>query len=456
MEKERKIKTISFFALMLAIFQLTVAFSAFSSVLTIKATATVKPVNTFKVVFSSKIDAVEEKEIVPTTNSNQITAKNGKINNLSNPTITNLIANFTEPNQKVTYEFYVYNAGQFDAYLNSIVFNNNSESNTGSYKVCTAGEGTTTALVNKACENIKITVTLGNVVTNNTTSAITGELLSAKQGKPVKVVIEYENGGARADGPFKVSFGDIILNYSSVDSEAEIEDPLPPIQEPEEEPKLFKLTNDVNNNGEPDIGDEVTLKTEKFYVVENHENASEGTISLLSKYNLNVGPSQYPNENTKGLQDPNARGVNATGSTEGFDLSTGRYYGSMEYSTSKYWTSFNFDTNGVVIYNSGSLLYNYVVAYETSLKIMGATDIMAILPSYNQLVKMGCATIANGGACPSNKSWLYETSYWTGTAGSGDYMIGVFRSGSVGHSSYNVEKILGIRPLIIVSENDVG
>ena len=214
-------KKIIMVALIMAIISLTIGFAAFSSSLTISSLATVKPdSSTFKVVFSTKATGVETNPVEPTKTPTTIAATSGTIDNTSNPTITGLDVNFTEPGQKVVYNFYVYNAGEYDAYLNSITYRNVDGST--SPKVCNAGVGTSEALVQAACEDIRVTVRVGDLTVNKTTQGITGQTLSKKASKEVEVTIEYISGGARADGPFTVDFGDISLYYATAGGENEV------------------------------------------------------------------------------------------------------------------------------------------------------------------------------------------------------------------------------------------
>lgn len=217
MEKNRKVQVISVFALVIAIVGLSIGFAAFSSVLNIQTSANVKPdSSTMNVDFSSAQDKVEVAEIIPTATPNSLVTTNAVIDNSVDPTISNLSATFTEPGQSVTYKFYAYNAGKLNAYLKSIVFGNVAGQN--ATKICTAGQGTTDALVQKACEKISVKVKVGNEIETTTGKAsITGHTLAIDNGELVTVTLEYEAGAERADGDFTVAFGDITLNYSSVD-----------------------------------------------------------------------------------------------------------------------------------------------------------------------------------------------------------------------------------------------
>ena len=217
MEKNRKVQMIAIVALVVGIVGLSVGFAAFSSVLNIQTSANVKPdSSTLNVDFSSAEDKVEVAEIIPTATPNSLVTTNGVIDNSVDPTISNLSATFTEPGQSVVYKFYAYNAGELNAYLKSIVFGNVAGQNVT--KICTAGQGTTDALVQKACEKISVKVKVGNEIETTTGKAsITGHTLAKDNGELVIVTLEYEAGAGRADGDFTVAFGDITLNYSSAD-----------------------------------------------------------------------------------------------------------------------------------------------------------------------------------------------------------------------------------------------
>ena len=217
MEKNRNAQVIAIVALVVAVLGLSIGFASFSNVLNIQASANVKPdSSTLNVDFSSSIDSVTVAEITPTATPNSIVTTNATIDNSADPTISNLNATFTEPGQSVVYKFYAYNAGELNAYLKSIVYANVAGGN--ATKVCTAKEGTTDALVQKACENILVKVKVGNELETATGKAsITGHSLAKKTGEMITVTLEYAAGAERTDGDFSVAFGNITLNYSSAD-----------------------------------------------------------------------------------------------------------------------------------------------------------------------------------------------------------------------------------------------
>ena len=218
MEKNRSSKIIAIVALCIAIVGITLGFAAYSSTLNIEPNISVNPTGeTFKVNFSSSPLAVETDLVIPTKNPSNLVAENATINNAgSNPEITNLTATFTEPGQSVTYTFYVHNVGEFDAFLKSITYNNANGSD--SFRVCTASENTTASLVEAACDDILVFVTVGDTGPVTTTkSNITNHRLVKGTHETVTVKIEYITGGDQANGNFTVKFGDIALLYSSID-----------------------------------------------------------------------------------------------------------------------------------------------------------------------------------------------------------------------------------------------
>ena len=206
-------KILAVLALVIGVVGVTLGYAAFSNTLTITTSAEVHPdASAFNVDFSSSSSSVQTNAITPqlSTTATGFTATNGTIDNTNDPTITNLTATFTEPGQSVTYEFYAYNAGEYLAYLNSIVFSGN--------KVCTAASGTTQTLVDSACNGISLTATVGSEnATTTSMASITGHTLAKNTAELITVVIDYATGSAWADGNFTVTFPNIVLTYGSAD-----------------------------------------------------------------------------------------------------------------------------------------------------------------------------------------------------------------------------------------------
>lgn len=255
MENKRKSQIAIIAVLAVAVVALGVGFAAFSTALTITSNATVTPDDdTFQVVFADENHVYEPTSpatkvpVTPVKSDNSITdftATTAQIDNSGDhsPEITNLSANFTAPGQSVTYTFEVDNIGQYDAYLNSITFENVSGSNPEAKKVCTVTtQGVETAAqanntyVQEACGLITLSVTVhgSNYTDSQTFTSSTAPTLkkvgSANSADKSTVVVTiayaapdttangYTTAGTygRADGPFSVAFGNIKFNYSTV------------------------------------------------------------------------------------------------------------------------------------------------------------------------------------------------------------------------------------------------
>ena len=217
MVENKGYKAMSIIALIVGVIGVTLGYAAFSSTLTITSTAEVTPDSSkFNVDFSSSDQSVQTSSITPTLSPNNVTgftATNATIDNTSDPEITNLHATFTEPGQSATYTFYAYNAGEYIAYLNSIIFDGSTNT-----KSCTARTGTTQGLVDDACPDITLTVTVGSESATTTSVAnIDNHSLAIGSADTVTVVIAYASGAAIADGAFDVTFPDIVLTYASAD-----------------------------------------------------------------------------------------------------------------------------------------------------------------------------------------------------------------------------------------------
>jgi len=219
MEKERSFKIVSVIALVIGVIGLTLGFAAFTSTLTIRSGAEVKPAGTtFNVDFSSTSGSVEANGIEPTVSSPNVVATNATIDNTGDPTISGLDVTFTEPGQSATYEFHAYNGGEYPAYLNNIIYEN--VANGTSPKVCTPKPGTTESLVTSACSDIIVSVKVGNEpAATGSVSKIANHSVAKGSSEDIIITISYVKKDTQvlADGDFTVSFGNIVLDYSSVD-----------------------------------------------------------------------------------------------------------------------------------------------------------------------------------------------------------------------------------------------
>ena len=213
MNDNKTYRIIAVVALLLGVVGVTLGYAAFSSTLTISSSAEVTPdASTFNVDFSSSSSSVVANDITPSLSAvvTNFTASDAVIDNTSDPTISNLKATFTAPGQSVTYTFYSYNAGQYIAYLNSIVFSGS--------KTCTAKTGTQQSLVDTACNGISLSIKVGSeAVTTTSIATISGHSLGINNAEEIVVTISYLQGSGVADGDFDVVLPSIILTYDSAD-----------------------------------------------------------------------------------------------------------------------------------------------------------------------------------------------------------------------------------------------
>ena len=215
MRYRRKTQITTILILVAVIASISIGFAAFSATLNISSSATVTPnSDNFSIVFSSS-------QYVVNTTDNSGTVVNGigtngaqgGITNLYRKQATGLTAQFTEPGQILTTTIYAHNIGEYDAYLRGV----NIENIGNSYKKCIAATGTTDSLVQSACAGIKVSINVGGV-NYEYGSLIAGHVLSKDSVEPIVITVSYEPNSARADGDFDIEFGDITLEYGTVDN----------------------------------------------------------------------------------------------------------------------------------------------------------------------------------------------------------------------------------------------
>lgn len=227
MKRSRHIKVMTIIILFISIIGLTIGFLAFSTTLIVEPIVDVRP-NTinFKLVIygydylknsdPEKFNELSTSVSDPYRIIGASFANQAKIDN-STLSISNLHANFTRPGQSVSYAFIVRNEGDMVAYLNSINFNNiiNSELK----RQCISDVGNTNQLVSKACDDIELSVEIkGNEYYD--TKNLTGNNIKLSKGEFFEffVHIDYKQNGSMADDDFMVNFGDVLLDFSAVES----------------------------------------------------------------------------------------------------------------------------------------------------------------------------------------------------------------------------------------------
>lgn len=182
-----------------------------------------------------------------------------------------------------------------------------------------------------------------------------------------------------------------------------------------------------------DIGDEITCGTESFNVV-----SSDGEkISMLAKYNLNVGDNKVVNS-VEGIQDKDVLGLKT-------NLTT---YGNSVFSTTNYWS---YITDNSFILNENSNLYQYLNYYKNYLSNKAkVSDVEVSLLSKEQAELLGC-NVANGNCISSPYSFLYTTSYWLGSSADQNSIYAIDSNGGYAAVSYSNGTDFGVRPLVTIT-----
>ena len=217
--RDNTFRVVAIVGLVIGVMALSIGFAAFSQTSSIQSQADVTPAsNVLDIVFSTSKTAKAAGTVTPTVTA-PVTAANATID-AAGTTISGLYAHFTAPGQTATYSFNVYNASAYVAYLNEVNFA--TATGGSSFKKCTARTGTTQSYVDGACNGISVTVAVGDS-SPYTRSSEDGSIssgishsLAATTGEAVVVTITYAAGSSEADGAFDVAFGDITLEYSSV------------------------------------------------------------------------------------------------------------------------------------------------------------------------------------------------------------------------------------------------
>ena len=201
----------------------------------------------------------------------------------------------------------------------------------------------------------------------------------------------------------------------------------------------MKVINVVSGDG-TQTSDEICIGEECFYVMYSDET----TVTMLAKYNLYVGGEYNSSwtaygEEATGKQDLNMIGYSSKGKP---------YKGTTKFSNTNYWSS-TVSSYPSYVYNENSLLYSYVENYKTYLSTLGVTPIEARLITYEELTDLRCS----GTICTSAPSWVYATTYWSGSADSSSFVWYVNSYGDFSNGYYSDRNGSGCRPVITISRS---
>ena len=216
MYKKRNMKMLTIIALVAVITGLGIGFAAFSSTLNISSSANVTPNSSdFSVVFSSSQYVVTTNDSTGTVVSGVGTnGASGGITALYRTSASGLLAQLTTPGQSLSTTIYAHNTGEYDAYLRGVTISN---INGTSHKICTGATGATASLVESACNGIDISVTINGIEYALGNTSISKHVIKKGAVEPIIITISYDSNASRADGEFDIAFGDLALEYSTVD-----------------------------------------------------------------------------------------------------------------------------------------------------------------------------------------------------------------------------------------------
>ena len=175
------------------------------------------------------------------------------------------------------------------------------------------------------------------------------------------------------------------------------------------------------------IGDVVTCNIgetpDKFYVIADAE-LSATTIQMLTE--KNVHKTEYRQSDSAGT---------------------------VAFSSTNYWSSET--TYPVDVYDKGEnnlkpIVDNYVSYLNGSL----IEDATGSLLTYSQAENLGCS--GSSITCSSAPSWVYSTTYWTGSANGTSLVWDVYSDGYFSTGDYyGGDGSFGVRPVITISTSEI-
>ena len=225
MEKNRQIKMMFIVALVLSVTAMTLGFAAFSTTLSISSSASVTPnSDDFHMTISGyKMSCSPTKGLANCLNGGEVSyptnsmgeATPAKINN-STGVISDLSFTLTDflydtNLSNTTYLFLLKNDGKYNIFLNPDDFGVSNNV----FKTCTPVGDTSVYLVEQACNNIQMTLSLHDVAG---TALANRDSFMIEPGKNAVVKIEFtynHHNNSIPDGPFEVKFDDVKLVYST-------------------------------------------------------------------------------------------------------------------------------------------------------------------------------------------------------------------------------------------------
>ena len=232
----------------------------------------------------------------------------------------------------------------------------------------------------------------------NGESISTNQTLKKGTSTPIKVRLEYRKDIVSSDLPSSATELSLKLTLVYVQSDGSGSS----IPNNGSEASLVRV---VSGDG-TQVGNEVCIKNECFYVI----SSTDSTVTMLAKKNITL--------------DDNPIQSFSVGTTAFSD--TGTAY-------------------------SGSIVEGYVNSYNSYLITQGVTPIEARLITKDELINLGCSEVDY--SCSAAPSWVYATSYWSGSANDTISVWFVYSDTSFDSCDYYNSEYFGVRPVITISRD---
>ena len=312
------------------------------------------------------------------------------------------------------------------------------------FTVDVVNEGSIDAMIDSVVKTPELTTEQAKYIKYEITYA-NGESISTKQtlkkgtSTPIKVRVEYRKDLVASDLPSSATELSLKLTLVYVQSDG-TGSTIP------NNGVASSLVRVVSGDG-TQVGNEVCIKNECFYIISSTDSA----ITMLSKYNLHVGNSVgnsvgedwivTPLASPTGIQDKTAKG-NDWDNENGVQIFP--FIGT---------TAFSSDSQKGTNYSdySGSIVEGYVNNYNSYLITQGVTPIEVRLITKDELVNLGCSEADY--SCSEAPSWVYATSYWSGSAYDGNGVWHVHSGTYFGFGGYSSDSDFGVRPVITISRD---
>ena len=397
--KDRKVLTLGLCLVAVCVFTLTIAYAALNAVLTIQGSAQVSSADWDVHLANPKVTNGSVTTTVPTLTT-------GK--SLTFSTTLNMPGDF--------YEFTVdvVNSGSIDAMIEKVT--------------------KTPELTADQAKFLKYEVSYANGE-----SVANKQAIAAGVTMPIKVRVEYRKDLSSTDlptGQVQLTLG-LVLDYIQSDGTgSSVTDN-----------GVYVSPVNVVSGDYDTVGSEICIKDECFYVI----SSTTDTVTMLAKYNLHVGnsltwdgvndPVITSLASPTGIQDSSARGAEINAEEMPINLP---WVGM---------TVFSSDSQKGAKYSdySGSIVEKYVNSYNSYLITQGVTPIEARLITIDELESLGCSGSSH--SCSGASSWVYATSYWTGSSTVSGDVFSVVSIGNFGHFNYGRDDSFGVRPVIVISKD---